>query len=42
MEQTKAPDTNPSEEWADLPWRKLEHTCTAYKSASSKPLLVEI
>src|SRR5438876_86948 len=24
MEQTKAPDTNPSEEWADLPWRKLE------------------
>src|SRR5712691_2492521 len=25
MAQTKAPDTNPSEEWADLPWRKLEH-----------------
>jgi hypothetical protein len=25
MEQTKAPDTNPREEWADLPWRKLEH-----------------
>jgi RNA-directed DNA polymerase len=25
MEQTKAPETNPSEEWADLPWRKLEH-----------------
>src|SRR2546426_9498254 len=24
MEQPKAPDTNPSEEWADLPWRKLE------------------
>jgi RNA-directed DNA polymerase len=24
MEQTKAPDTNPSEEWAELPWRKLE------------------
>jgi hypothetical protein len=24
MEQTKAADTNPSEEWADLPWRKLE------------------
>ena len=24
MEQTKAPDANPSEEWADLPWRKLE------------------
>jgi hypothetical protein len=24
MEQTKAPDTNPSEEWTDLPWRKLE------------------
>jgi RNA-directed DNA polymerase len=24
MEQTKAPDTNPREEWADLPWRKLE------------------
>ncbi len=24
MEQTKAPDTHPSEEWADLPWRKLE------------------
>src|SRR5260221_585446 len=24
MEQTKAPETNPSEEWADLPWRKLE------------------
>src|SRR5260370_35502934 len=24
MEQTKPPDTNPSEEWADLPWRKLE------------------
>jgi hypothetical protein len=25
MEHTKAPETNPSEEWADLPWRKLEH-----------------
>src|ERR1700737_1735650 len=25
MEETKAPDANPSEEWADLPWRKLEH-----------------
>src|SRR2546425_13189610 len=25
MEQTKAPETSPSEEWADLPWRKLEH-----------------
>jgi len=24
MEQTKAPDSDPSEEWADLPWRKLE------------------
>src|SRR5262249_10323265 len=24
MEPTKAPDTSPSEEWADLPWRKLE------------------
>jgi RNA-directed DNA polymerase len=24
MEQTKAPDANPSEEWAALPWRKLE------------------
>src|SRR2546429_5085315 len=24
MEETKAPDTYPSEEWADLPWRKLE------------------
>src|SRR5881227_4494778 len=24
MEQAKAPDGNPSEEWADLPWRKLE------------------
>src|SRR5260370_16167813 len=24
MEQTKARDPNPSEEWADLPWRKLE------------------
>lgn len=24
MEQTKAPDANPSEEWAGLPWRKLE------------------
>ena len=24
MEQTKAPDAHPSEEWADLPWRKLE------------------
>src|SRR6266700_8205837 len=24
MEHTKAPDTNASEEWADLPWRKLE------------------
>src|SRR5207248_1657145 len=25
MEQTKAPDAHPSEEWAALPWRKLEH-----------------
>jgi RNA-directed DNA polymerase len=24
MEQAKAPDGNPSEEWAALPWRKLE------------------
>lgn len=24
MEHTKAPDANPSEEWAGLPWRKLE------------------
>jgi len=24
MEHTKAPDTHPSEEWAALPWRKLE------------------
>src|SRR5712675_15605 len=24
MEETKAPDTHPSEEWAALPWRKLE------------------
>src|SRR5438552_7528265 len=24
MEQTKAPDAHPSEEWAALPWRKLE------------------
>jgi hypothetical protein len=24
MEQTKAPDEHPSEEWTDLPWRKLE------------------
>ena len=24
MEQTKAPDVNPSEEWAGLPWRRLE------------------
>ncbi|WP_338255892.1 group II intron reverse transcriptase/maturase [Dictyobacter halimunensis] len=24
MEQTKAPDASPSEEWAGLPWRKLE------------------
>ena len=24
MEHTKAPDTNPSEEWTELPWRKLE------------------
>src|SRR5947209_5042231 len=24
MEQTKAPDTSPSEEWAEIPWRKLE------------------
>src|SRR2546430_11267892 len=24
MEQTKALDTHPSEEWAALPWRKLE------------------
>src|SRR5258708_37284771 len=24
MEQTKAPKTNPSQEWADLRWRKLE------------------
>src|SRR5260370_17256444 len=24
MEQTKAPETNPSEEWADPPWRKRE------------------
>src|SRR5712671_3596803 len=24
MEHTKAPDAHPSEEWAALPWRKLE------------------
>src|SRR6184192_4247348 len=24
MEETKAPDANPSEEWAALPWRNLE------------------
>ena len=24
MEQSKAPDARPSEEWAALPWRKLE------------------
>ena len=24
MEQTKAPDESPSEEWAEIPWRKLE------------------
>src|SRR5215467_4772045 len=24
MESTKAPDARPSEEWAALPWRKLE------------------
>jgi RNA-directed DNA polymerase len=24
MEHTKAPDTSPSEEWAEIPWRKLE------------------
>src|SRR6266704_375291 len=24
MEHNKAPDTNASEEWSDLPWRKLE------------------
>src|SRR5437868_11287391 len=24
MEQPKAPEISPSEEWADLPWRKLE------------------
>ena len=24
MEETKAPDGSSSEEWADLPWRKLE------------------
>ena len=24
MEQAKAPDSNPSEEWAEIPWRKLE------------------
>ncbi len=25
MEEPKAPDAHPSEEWAALPWRKLEH-----------------
>jgi len=25
MEHTKAPEAHPSEEWAALPWRKLEH-----------------
>src|SRR6266568_6527731 len=25
MEETKAPEAHPSEEWAALPWRKLEH-----------------
>jgi RNA-directed DNA polymerase len=24
MEKTKAPDRSPSEEWAEIPWRKLE------------------
>ena len=24
MEHTKAPEAPPSEEWAELPWRKLE------------------
>src|SRR5260221_14370467 len=24
MEQTKAPESPPSEEWAEIPWRKLE------------------
>ncbi len=24
MENTKAPDANPSEEWTEIPWRKLE------------------
>jgi hypothetical protein len=24
MEETKAPDAGLSEEWADIPWRKLE------------------
>jgi len=24
MEETKAPDESPSEEWAEIPWRKLE------------------
>ncbi len=25
MEDTKAPNASSSEEWAELPWRKLEH-----------------
>jgi RNA-directed DNA polymerase len=25
MEHPKAPDTSPSEQWAEIPWRKLEH-----------------
>jgi hypothetical protein len=24
MEHTKVPDRHPSEEWADVPWHKLE------------------
>ena len=24
MEETKAPDASPSEEWTAVPWRKLE------------------
>jgi hypothetical protein len=25
MEDTKAPNASSSEEWAEIPWRKLEH-----------------
>src|SRR5260370_1689600 len=31
MEETKAPDANPSEEWAALPWRRLEQRLNRLK-----------